>query len=298
MAVISDRILSVTNEGKPIAIQQLNALSEKIDFIAGELRRIRSGIDSLPPKRAINVNSLDKASVFATALASELRKLIELVRDSTFPAANLALAGKAQKKTPSKSASEESPALLIPKKILKRFCENVDAIFEKTEELRNPPAPKNGFAVLAIDQAEDNCSEADDEQFDEQIAVEQVIKKRSEAGSTFSRFQAEALNSKPSGAADSYDSLIDESPNSQDRAFVDDSKQSRPSDHRALFALQAFKDAGLHVSPSKHKHSSPAKLSIKELPATWCDRGHRVNIIYKVSQDNHKKKVHADRVIC
>jgi hypothetical protein len=65
--------------------------------------KLRRGVDSLPHKRSINVNSLDNASIFASALAYELRKLVDLVRDSTFPAENLALADKAHKGTPSKS---------------------------------------------------------------------------------------------------------------------------------------------------------------------------------------------------
>lgn len=302
-SLVSGRILTITNEGKPIAVQQLDALLGKIDVMAGELKRISIGVLSLSPKRAINVQSLDKATIFATGLASELRKLIDLVRDSTFPAANLALAGKAGKKTPKKSTFEDLDRLFIPKKLLQRFCENVDAIFEKPERECSSSSPKNGFAILVNDDAVNNSSdsESDEEQFDEQVAVEEAIEKRSNAQSTFSRFQAEALNSKPSGASDSYDSLIDESPDTQDREFINDSKQSRPSDHRALYAMQAFKDAGLKplkVTPSKQKHNSPAKRSIGDLPVTWCDKGHRVNITYKVSHDNHKKKVHSERVIC
>jgi hypothetical protein len=293
-SLVSDRILTITDEGKPIAIQQLDALFGKIDFIAGELTRIFRGVNSLTLKRAINVQSLDKAMVFASSLASELRKLIELVRDSKFPAANLALAGKAQRKMSKRAAPKASDHLLIPRKILQSFCESVDSIFEK--EKAATQTPTDGFATLV----DSDSVRSADEKFDDEAATNNAIQQRERAGSKFSRFADEAHNVHSRNAnKDSYESDVEESENSEDRAFIDDVKPQRSStNHRALFAQQVFKDAGVLGGST----ASPRKISERPLGdddsiATYCNKGHLVRTLYKIPRDNAKRHF-SNRIIC
>jgi hypothetical protein len=292
-SLVSDRILTITNEGKSIAIQQLDALFEKIGFIADELKRIFRGVNSLPPNRAINVESLDEAMTFASTLASELCKLIELVRDSKFPAANLALAGKAQRKLPRRSAPD-SEHLLIPRKILQRFRENVDSIFEKERAASQPPT--DGFATLV----DSDSVRSADEKFDEEAATSNAIQQRERAGSKFSRFADEAHNVHSRNTnKDSYESHAEESENSEDRAFIDDAKVRRSStNHRALFAQQVFKDAGvLGGSIASPRKTIERPLGDDDSIITYCSKGHIVRTLYKIPRDNVKRHF-SNRIIC
>ncbi len=103
------------------------------------------------------------------------------------------------------------------------------------------------------------------------------------AGSTFSKYAAEARNIDSKHAEDSYESGQNCTPNTQDRAFVDDSSQpSQTPDPRELFFKQALQSIGISNSPRRSKTAAPNTV--------YCEKGHKVENLFQVPHDNLKRR--------
>jgi hypothetical protein len=300
------RLHTITEEGKLVAIRQLEGLHSAMAALLSRLSALGTGLASLPPKRALNLEYLDLGFHQSLQIRDELTSLIQSVSNTQFPKAPPL--SKKGKKAEIKNIID--PELLAS---LTKTIEEIFAASSSSNPLRRfaplqaqaskPPtnSSSNSFALLAEleedpkessneDDEENLESNSDQSQDDETAAHEEVIKKRLLAGSTASIFLAEARNVQSNDAPDSFDSAATMASNSQDRQFVNDaSQESTGQNHRLLFHSQVLRDAGLIQQPSP-RAQTPA------IPTIYCPRGHQVVTPYKVPSDNMRRKL--DKVIC
>jgi hypothetical protein len=295
------RLHTITEEGKLVAIRQLEGLHSSMAAIVSKLSALGTGLASLPPKRALNLEYFDLGFEQSLQIRDELTSLIQGVSDTQFPKAPPL--SKKGKKAGTKSIIDPKLLASLTKTIEEIFAastsSNPPRLFARPQAQAAEPRAKsssNSFALLAEleEELKESSNENDEEdnqsQDDETAAHEEVIRKRLMAGSTASIFLAEARNVQSKDASDSFDSAATMASDSQDRQFVNDaSQESTGQTHRLLFHSQVLRDAGLIQQPSPRKQPPV-------IPIIYCPRGHHVVTPYKVPSDNMRRKL--DKVIC
>jgi hypothetical protein len=326
-SLATKRLHSITQEGKMVAIEQLQGLHKQVVRIADTSNNLGHGLSSLSKKRAVCTRSVEELFDSAMIIATELSSLISKIAVAEFPKA------PPPPKAGSRPLRKTHAVVIIDPMLLESLCKNIEELLGKdsssSKSLRKSQQSaqttfsksSNPFAPLAhLNEHDDLQSEAnppsgdedaassppkessnEDDEADEEDDIdllkpneaashEEVIQLRSLAGSTASIYLAEAINVHSKGAPDSFDSAATNTANSEDRDFVNDaSQESTGHNHRALFHSHALRDAGL-IQPASPRTQNPIT------PIIYCPRGHQVVTVYRVPSDNLKRKL--NKIIC
>lgn len=320
------RLHSITQEGKLVAIEQLQGLHKQVARIVDASNNLGHGLSSLSAKRSVCTRSVEEIFETATIIATELSSLISKISITAFPKA------PPPPKPGSHLCRKTQAVEIIDPMLLESLCRNIVDLLgtqpsfskqshSKSQQSKSHSSLKssNPFAPLAnligenevdleadaisgdedvVASAKDSSSDELDSNLQEQSSdcssedheKEEGLtnERRALFGSTASPFLAEARNIHSKGNQDSFDSAAGDSVHSSDRDFVDDASQkAKGTPHHALFNAQSLRDAGL---------LSPTSIAVKGINIIYCPRGHAVNLPYKTPKDNERRKL--SQILC